>query len=117
MAINQHPQHVMVRGAAKQAIWMSLHEIWRGRSEEDWEKVEVPLQEIAELWKGTDGPFLLDDEPSYADFAFVAFLQNWKRIGSGLYERLLETGSTFERLMEACEPWLERERVNFHAAS
>ncbi|KAL8811263.1 MAG: hypothetical protein Q9223_007566 [Gallowayella weberi] len=77
--------------------------------EKAWEEVRPILETIGAVLKKKDGPFVLGETVSYADFVLVSAMQYLKRLGEGLYERFVQIEPAFGRLYEASKQWLERD--------
>ncbi|KAF5137836.1 Glutathione S-transferase-like protein ustS [Metarhizium anisopliae] len=71
------------------------------------------LQKITALLRDNDaGPFFMGSTVSYADFVWVSALVFFKRVDEDIYRQVLQrTGdkSVHVKLVEACEPWLQRD--------
>ncbi|KAL8950996.1 MAG: hypothetical protein Q9222_002994 [Ikaeria aurantiellina] len=77
--------------------------------DEAWEKAAPAFKEVGELLKAHGGPFLMGVTVSYADFVLLAVLQFCKRIGQGLYERMVEIEPALGKLYEASAKWLGKD--------
>ncbi|KAL8996890.1 MAG: hypothetical protein Q9169_003701 [Polycauliona sp. 2 TL-2023] len=77
--------------------------------EKQWEEARPVLREIAALVEERGGPFVHGREVSYADFIFVGALSLFKRLGEGVFERLVEMEPVLGALYEASEKWLEKD--------
>lgn len=73
-----------------------------------WEEAKPILREIAALIEENGGPFVLSGEVSYADFILVGALCLFKRLGEGVFERIVGMEPTLETLYEASEKWLQK---------
>lgn len=56
---------------------------------------------------GADGPFVLGDRPSYADFTIAGSLQSARVVNEGVVERIFGVVG-FREVYEACLPYMER---------
>ncbi|KAL8680962.1 MAG: hypothetical protein Q9186_002862 [Xanthomendoza sp. 1 TL-2023] len=77
--------------------------------EQAWEQVRPILEAIGAVLKEKNGPFILGETVSYADFVLVSAMQYLTRLGGGLYERFVQIEPAFGRLYEASKQWLERD--------
>ncbi|KAL0936377.1 glutathione s-transferase [Colletotrichum truncatum] len=94
----------------KEYLGMSLDEFEeRYGGEKAWEKAKKPLDEITALLSKTEGPFFLGDKVAYADFILVGFLFWAKKFDEEVYRRITQHSDVFEKLYQACGPWLERQ--------
>lgn len=59
------------------------------------------------------GPYLLGQEPSYADFVLVSALQFCVRAGdhddNDIFKRIVAADNAYAEVYDACKPWLERD--------
>ena len=75
--------------------------------EEVWGEANQAFRKMGELLREREGPFF-GGEVGFADFIVVGVLGYFKRIGEGLFERVIGIEPALEALYEACRPWLER---------
>lgn len=87
---------------------MSLEEVAKGATEECWEVVRGPAEEVVGWLQESGGPFLMGNEVSYGDFLLVSMLQFFKCVDEAVFGRVLAIDEAFGRVYEACGPWLER---------
>lgn len=93
----------------------------------------MPLQELAKsaragevAWQGAEegmvqlkgllgenpeGPYIMGNEPTFADFILAGFWRFMERLSKGgdLSERFMKFDKSFKEHREACQQWLERE--------
>lgn len=80
--------------------------------EDDWKEFIPKLKTLAATLEHTtkDAPFVLGQEPSYADFALAGYVTWYKRGSEKVYERMIkETGGeqgALARHYQACEPFV-----------
>lgn len=75
-------------------------------------KAEPLLRQVTGWLKENDGPFFMGNTVSYADFVWAGFLIFFRRIGTDIFNPLLEkTGdaSLHLALLTAVEPWSKRD--------
>jgi glutathione S-transferase len=80
--------------------------------EKAWEGAEGGLRELVKvLGEHAGGPFVLGEEPSYADFVLAGFWAFLKRLDKegDLFGRVMGVDGAFGKHWEACQPWLERD--------
>ena len=78
--------------------------------DEAWKTVEPGLRKIGDLLRANDqGPFLLGQTVSYADFVIVGLLHFFRRVGEDVYQRAVAVEPLLAELYEASKPWLVRD--------
>ena len=75
-----------------------------------WENAEPGLAALkALLHENGEGPYVMGETPSYADFIVVGFMHMCKKLGDDIFERMMAYDGSFPRLYKACEKWLKRD--------
>ena len=81
-----------------------------------WKNAVEPIKKLAAFMKEhrkkgeEDGPFVLGNEPSYADFMIVTMFECYERCHDESYQKVVVEGDlSFKALHEACRPWLKRD--------
>lgn len=67
------------------------------------------LKQLTNLLEENEGPYLMGNEVSYADFAWVAFLVFFRRVDEEVFAKVLDASGNevvHRALLEACTPWL-----------
>lgn len=78
--------------------------------EKCWKVAEEGLREVAALLKeGSEGPFFLGKEPSWADFVWASPLIFAGVADGGILKRCLGVDEVLKRQFEACKPWMEKD--------
>ncbi|KAL8665422.1 MAG: hypothetical protein Q9202_002315 [Teloschistes flavicans] len=78
--------------------------------EKAWEAARPLIRELGQLLRENEaGVFLGGEEVGYADFVLVGAMEFFRRIGEGLFERLVAEEEAFGRLYEACRGWVQRD--------
>ncbi|KAL8669109.1 MAG: hypothetical protein Q9168_006290 [Polycauliona sp. 1 TL-2023] len=77
--------------------------------EKQWEEARPVIREVAALIEEKGGPFVLGREVSYADFILVGALSLFKRLGEGVFERVVEMEPVLRALYAASGKWLEKD--------
>ena len=77
--------------------------------ESAWKEVEPLLVELAAVLKESEGPFVLGEEVSYADFVLASMMVFLERCCAGSVRRFEDVDEGFGRLWRACEGWMERD--------
>lgn len=80
---------------------------------EAWVAAKPHLDEVTKLLKKNDsGPYFLGDEVSYSDFVWGGFLIFYQRIGSDVYQDLIQTigeeAHLHNKLLLALDKWSVR---------
>lgn len=92
---------------------MPLAELARSeKARNAWQNAQPVLQEIAKLLRENDkGPYVLGDEPSFADFILAGFWRFMELLDQNgdLYGRIVQVDSSFSEHYEACKKWMERD--------
>ncbi|KAI4226302.1 MAG: hypothetical protein L6R36_003293 [Xanthoria steineri] len=73
-----------------------------------WEETKPIFREIAALIEENGGPFVLGGEVSYADFILVGALCLFKRVGEGVFERVVGMEPALGTLYKASGKWLQK---------
>lgn len=76
--------------------------------EEAWIEALPGIKGLGSIIGKEEGPFVMGDTPSYADFVIVGMLQFFKEVDEDIYERLVKTEPEFGKLYDVCRHWLER---------
>lgn len=99
------------RKASKERFGMTFEEMEESEGVATaWEDAEVGLEGMKRLLgKDGEGPFVLGDRVSHADFVLVGAMQFVRRIDEGFFERFVRYDGSLSRLYDACEQWLERD--------
>ncbi|KAL1844944.1 hypothetical protein VTK73DRAFT_1457 [Phialemonium thermophilum] len=95
----------------RQRLGMTVDEYEKTAGAAAYANAEPHLQQMTELLREKEGPFVLGSEVSYADFEWVAVLEFFRRVDEGVFEEVLKrTGdeAVHRALLEACAPWLKR---------
>ena len=66
------------------------------------------LKQMGDVLRANGGPFCMGKTPSYADLALLGVLEFCKRMGGGVFERVVKIEPAMATLYEAGSPWLER---------
>lgn len=79
-----------------------------------WDNAKPLVDEITNILKEKKGgPYFLGDEVSYADFVWAGFLMFLQRLGTYVWEKMMETMGTDAEmhvgLLNALEPWRLRD--------
>ncbi|KAE9371002.1 hypothetical protein N431DRAFT_376340 [Stipitochalara longipes BDJ] len=77
--------------------------------EEAWIEVLPSIHQLGEIIKKNEGPFVMGETPSYADFVIVGGLQFLKVIEEDFYNRVVKIHPAFGKLYRASSQWLERD--------
>ncbi|KAL8724358.1 MAG: hypothetical protein Q9166_007994 [cf. Caloplaca sp. 2 TL-2023] len=93
----------------EKAFGISMAELEEKGDEKAWEDVRPVLEEIAAVLREKEGPFVLGEELSYADFILVSAMHFLRRVEEGLFERFVDIDPAFERLFKACKGLVERD--------
>jgi glutathione S-transferase len=92
---------------------VTLRELEEGEKggEAAWGNAREGLEEVRGLLGEHAGPFVLGEEPSYADFILAGVWGFCERLDQGgdLYGRLMEMDEKFREHHEACRPWMKRD--------
>ncbi|KAL8747284.1 MAG: hypothetical protein Q9190_000828 [Brigantiaea leucoxantha] len=79
--------------------------------EEAWAAAREAIRPIGAVVKENGGPFVLGEgKVSYADFLIVAWLQFFRRMGEGVFERVVEMEPALGRVYEASRGWMKKDR-------
>jgi glutathione S-transferase len=70
----------------------------------------IQLRQFVKVYKKDDGPFVLGNKISYADFLIVSLLMSAKRAGQALFDGIVGEDEGLIALWNACQIWLERDR-------
>lgn len=73
-----------------------------------WEETKPIFREIVALIEENGGPFVLGREVSFADFILLGALCLFKRVGEGVFERVVGMEPALGTLYEASEKWLQK---------
>lgn len=93
-------------------IGMSMSEFEAAGGENAWKAAEpgfAALKEFLASNKKDEGPFILGSQVCYADFIIASMLESTRRIGGGLFERVVSYDDQLKELHEACKEWYERD--------
>ncbi|KAL8851860.1 MAG: hypothetical protein Q9221_003286 [Calogaya cf. arnoldii] len=74
-----------------------------------WEEAKPVIREFAALLEENGGPFVFGAEVSYADFILVGAMCLFKKLGEGVFKKLVEMEPAFGDLYRASEKWLEKD--------
>jgi len=77
-----------------------------------WKNAEKPLTELKEiLHEHPDGPYVMGQTPSYADFIITGFFKTAEKVDQDgdLFGRLMKFDEAFPKHYEACRKWTERD--------
>ncbi|KAL8803968.1 MAG: hypothetical protein Q9182_002840 [Xanthomendoza sp. 2 TL-2023] len=77
--------------------------------EKAWADVVPVVRELAEVLKKREGPFVLGERVSFADFMLVGWMVFLKRCEEGFLKRFVEMEPVFGRLWEASLKWADRD--------
>ncbi|ORX38033.1 hypothetical protein BD324DRAFT_417547 [Kockovaella imperatae] len=77
--------------------------------EEAWKIASGYFQRLGEVLKRHEGPFVLGDRVSYADFIIVAQLQFLRVADMSIYDRFVIELPGLKELYERCRPWTVRD--------
>ena len=78
--------------------------------EEMWERVGDGLRQIGTKSRAnSEGPFLEGQRVSAGDFVIVGFMQWFRRIDVGFYERAVAIEPSLGVLYDSCQTWLEKD--------
>ncbi|EKG14574.1 Glutathione S-transferase [Macrophomina phaseolina MS6] len=111
------PRHVLTEKSQpyfnetrKERFGMSLDDYEKEKGgDQAWEAAKEPIAELATVLKKNDGPYILGDQVSYADFVIVSFLHFAKTLGQDVYDRFVAHDKAFDDLYKASARWLERD--------
>lgn len=99
------------RNRAEPMLGHPLEDLLADPSEEDatWKDAHEGLVSVNKLMEtnAADGPFLLGTQPSFTDFSLVGSLQSARVISEDVFKRVTDCPA-FQRLYDACSPWMER---------
>lgn len=88
---------------------MPLEQLDKERAgDAQWEETKPIVRELAALIEENGGPFVLGGEVSYADFILVGALCLFKRLGEGVFERIVGMEPVLGTLYEASGKWLQK---------
>ena len=88
---------------------MPLAQLEREKGGESaFEEAEPGFKKVGEMLREKGGPFFLGETVSYADFIVVGALDFLRRVGEGVFERVLGMDPSLGEVYEASKPWLER---------
>jgi glutathione S-transferase len=75
-----------------------------------WEGAEGGWKDLVAIL-GENGPFVLGEEASYADFVLAGLWAFFKKLDKDgdLFGRVMGVDEAFGKHWEACQPWLERD--------
>ncbi|KIX97164.1 uncharacterized protein Z520_07278 [Fonsecaea multimorphosa CBS 102226] len=94
----------------EKAIGMSLDEYASKNTEQAWEDVRPLVKELAGVYaENPQGPFLMGNDVSYADFMVVGFLRMFDRLGAVDQLFAMDGGEKLKEVYGACAKWLERD--------
>lgn len=100
----------------KKKSGMSLEQLAaERRGETAWRAAEAAggpfeaLKKELSAHKVDDGPFVLGNKVSYADFVVAGFFECFSRADLASYVRLMSFDRSFPILHQACRPWLQRD--------
>ena len=94
---------------------ISLEDLSTFKGEEAWKAGETSggafeqLKNELHKHKKDDGPFILGSQVSYGDFIIASMFESMRRVDKQLFDRLVGYDSSFKRLHEVCQPWLEKD--------
>ncbi|KAF2170289.1 hypothetical protein M409DRAFT_64605 [Zasmidium cellare ATCC 36951] len=77
-----------------------------------WQGAEEGFSQLRELLKENgEGPFIMGNEPTFADFILAGFWRFVERLSvkGDLSERIMGFDARFGEHRRACQPWLERD--------
>ncbi|KAL8663141.1 MAG: hypothetical protein Q9168_008142 [Polycauliona sp. 1 TL-2023] len=77
--------------------------------DEAWEGVRPLLEGMGALLKEKDGPFIMGDTVSYADFVLVSGLHFAKRADEDVFQRWVKMEPACGKLYDASKQWFERD--------
>lgn len=74
-----------------------------------WEEASEGMKENSELMmtNRSEGPFVLGEKPSFADFFVAGSMQTARVVGGGVWERMMKHDG-YKGIYEACLPFMER---------
>ncbi|KAK1062154.1 hypothetical protein LTR74_010464 [Friedmanniomyces endolithicus] len=91
---------------------MSLYELQeKVGGEKAWpatEEILTKLKALLTTHKEDEGPFMLGSKPCYGDLIAVALLEGCRKMDAKKSERMVNFDGSFEKLLVACKPWLEK---------
>lgn len=92
-------------------LGMSLQQFEQENSgDEKWDAMRPLFAEVGQMLKeDSSGPFFQGKEVSYADFVLAGWLVYLRRLGEGMFERVVGMEPGLGRLWEACEGLVERD--------
>ena len=75
-----------------------------------WQTAEPNFKDIAKFLGEKDGPYVLGEEVSFADFVIAGFFKFMQKVDQGdVYERAVGIDARLKEHVEACAKWFERE--------
>ncbi|KAJ5726305.1 uncharacterized protein N7483_007662 [Penicillium malachiteum] len=77
--------------------------------EENWRAIDPDMQKVNTLLltNSAQGPFILGEQPSYADFFIAGVLQCARTIEESVFQRLVQYPG-FDQVYNACLPFMEK---------
>ena len=91
-------------------LGISLPELKALMGEKAWEDSKDVLNEfVGLLRRDGNGPFMLGDRVSHADFCLAACFAASERIDAEVFERLLAFDVSFQKLYDGCKEWMVRD--------
>jgi len=92
------------------AIGMSLDEYAAKNTDQAWEDAKPFVKEVAGIYgEHAEGPFLMGNQVSYADFMVVGMLRMLDRLGVVDKIFAMDGGDKLKEVYEASAKWLERD--------
>ncbi|KAJ5710913.1 hypothetical protein N7488_005069 [Penicillium malachiteum] len=79
------------------------------KEDENWEAIDPKMQKVNTLLltNSAQGPFILGEQPSYADFFIAGLLQCARTVEESVFQRLVRYPG-FEQVYNACLPFMEK---------
>lgn len=90
---------------------MSIADFEKKGGEHVWVAAEpgfAAMKALLTKHKRDEGPFIHGSQVCYADFILVSAMEGFKRVGGGMFERVVAKEQVFSALYDASRAWVER---------